>query len=266
MTQLSVLFWSTVLFSLAAMSADARGVKDQLDAQLTSEVETLVEQSVLREFAGLEPVPNPSTPVSGVGPAFVEIPLIVEDGHLPLVDLAALYGVYGPPVAAPCAGCAAGRPGGRRAGDDRGRVEQPAAGCQVAVPEILIGAAALVAAAPAGVGDGAVRAAAVPPQAAGRGRSMNDPRATCCSGNGIVWRSDCPGGSTMRVDVSPARRRRSDPASRGGRITPEDPYVRPRTRRHAATYSDRVPWTPTRRRLAHTHRPHQRAPCLPRPG
>ena len=101
MTQLSVLFWSTVLFSLAAMSADARGVKDQLDAQLTSEVETLVEQSVLREFAGLEPVPNPSTPVSGVGPAFVEIPLIVEDGHLPLVDLAALYGVYGPPVAAP---------------------------------------------------------------------------------------------------------------------------------------------------------------------
>ena len=54
----------------------------------------------------------------------------------------------------------------------------------------------------------------------------------------------------MRVDVSPARRRRSDPASRGGRITQEDPYVRPRTRRHAATYSDRVPWTPTRRRLA----------------
>ena len=100
MTQRTVLFWS-ILFSIAAMSADARGVKDQLDAQLTSEVETLVEQSVLREFAGLAPAPIPSPPVSGVGPAFVEIPLIIEAGRVPLADLEALYGVYGPPVVVP---------------------------------------------------------------------------------------------------------------------------------------------------------------------
>ena len=72
--------------------------KDQIDPALTDDVEALLEQSLLREFAGLEPTPIPATPLSHVGPAFVEIPLIIEDGHVPLDDLDALYGVDGAPV------------------------------------------------------------------------------------------------------------------------------------------------------------------------
>ena len=59
----------------------------------------------------------------------------------------------------------------------------------------------------------------------------------------------------MHVDLfagapGSAPRRRSNPASRRGRTTQEEPHVRPRTCRHASTYSNGVPWTPTRRRLA----------------
>ena len=81
-----------LLCSIGAMSAYGSGAKDQIDPALTDEVEALLEQSVLRDFAGLEPTPIP--PASGIGPAFVEIPLIIEDGHAPLTDLDALYGVY----------------------------------------------------------------------------------------------------------------------------------------------------------------------------
>ena len=41
---------------------------------------------------------TPIPPASGIGPAFVEIPLIIDDGHVPLSDLDALYGVDGAPV------------------------------------------------------------------------------------------------------------------------------------------------------------------------
>ena len=84
----------------------------------------MLERSPLREYAGLErtPIPPAPTPVDRiptelqstvptgiptggtayVGMAFVEIPLIIEDGHVPLTDLDVLYGVngYGPPAAA----------------------------------------------------------------------------------------------------------------------------------------------------------------------
>ncbi len=106
MPKLAVL-WIALLCSIGAMSAYGSGAKDQIDPALTDEVEALLEQSVLREFASLEPTPIP--PASGIGPAFVEIPLIVEDGpmpggYVPLDDLDMLYGVYGygpPPVVAP---------------------------------------------------------------------------------------------------------------------------------------------------------------------
>ncbi len=102
MPKLAVL-WIALLCSIGAMSAYGSGAKDQIDPALTDEVEALLEQSVLREFAGLEPTPilaPPIPPASGVGPAFVEIPLIIDDGHVPggyvpLSDLDALYGVYG---------------------------------------------------------------------------------------------------------------------------------------------------------------------------
>ena len=78
-----------LLCSIGAMSAYGSGAKDQIDPALTDEVEALLERSVLRDFAGLEPTPIP--PASGIGPAFVEIPLIIADA--PLTDLDALYGV-----------------------------------------------------------------------------------------------------------------------------------------------------------------------------
>ena len=98
MPKLAVLLWITLLCSIGAMSAYGSGAKDQIDPALTDDVEALLEQSLLREFAGLEPTPIPATPLSHVGPAFVEIPLIIEDGHVPLDDLDALYGVDGAPV------------------------------------------------------------------------------------------------------------------------------------------------------------------------
>ena len=98
MPKLAVLLWITLLCSIGAMSAYGSGAKDQIDPALTDDVEALVEQSLLREFAGLEPTPIPATPLSHIGPAFVEIPLIIDDGHVPLSDLDALYGVDGAPV------------------------------------------------------------------------------------------------------------------------------------------------------------------------
>ena len=82
-----------LLCSIGAMSAYGSGAKDQIDPALTDEVEALLGESFLRDFASLEPTPIP--PASGIGPAFVEIPLIIKDGHAPLTDLDALYGVYG---------------------------------------------------------------------------------------------------------------------------------------------------------------------------
>ena len=115
MTRFSVLFGTAVLLlAIAAMSAGGSGIRDVIDPELTDEVEGLVGRSALREFAGLERTPIPaatSVPVDGgpvggsahVGAPFVEIPLVVEDGHAPLTDLDALYGVYGygPVVPAP---------------------------------------------------------------------------------------------------------------------------------------------------------------------
>ena len=98
MPKLAVLLWITLLCSIGAMSAYGSGAKDQIDPALTDDVEALLEQSLLREFAGLEPTPIPATPLSHIGPAFVEIPLIIDDGHVPLDDLDALYGVDGAPV------------------------------------------------------------------------------------------------------------------------------------------------------------------------
>ena len=98
MPKLAVLLWITLLCSIGAMSAYGSGAKDQIDPALTDDVEALLEQSLLREFAGLEPTPIPATPLSHIGPAFVEIPLIIEDEHVPLDDLDALYGVDGAPV------------------------------------------------------------------------------------------------------------------------------------------------------------------------
>ena len=119
----------TVLFSLllaVAMSAAAGGIRDLVDADLTDEVEGMLDHSALREYAGLEPTPIPTPdditpppvpvartptevrsgiptgiPTGGtaqVGALFSEIPLIplsLEDGHVPLTDLDALYGVHG---------------------------------------------------------------------------------------------------------------------------------------------------------------------------
>ena len=93
MQQLSVLFALAMLTAIAVMSADGSGVRDQIDPELTTEVETLLEQSPLRAFAG---GPPKAAPYSG-GVPFVEF-AHVEDGYRPLTDLDALYGVYGPPV------------------------------------------------------------------------------------------------------------------------------------------------------------------------
>ena len=104
MPKLAVLLWITLLCSIGAMSAYGSGTKDQIDPALTDEVEALLGESFLRDFVGLEPTPflaTPIPPASGVGPAFVEIPLIIDDGHVPLSDLDALYGVDGAPVVVP---------------------------------------------------------------------------------------------------------------------------------------------------------------------
>lgn len=125
MSRFSVLMSATALVvAIAAMSAGGSGVKDVVDPNLTDEVEALVERSVLREYAGLgdrTPIPPAPVPVAvadatgaatgipGSGTAyfgapFVEIPLVIDDGHTPLTDLDALYGVYGaglPAAAAP---------------------------------------------------------------------------------------------------------------------------------------------------------------------
>ena len=101
MPKLAVLLWITLLCSIGAMSAYGSGAKDQIDPALTDEVEALLGESFLRDFADLEPTPilaTPIPPASGIGPAFVEIPLIIDDGHVPLSDLDALYGVDGAPV------------------------------------------------------------------------------------------------------------------------------------------------------------------------
>ena len=105
MTQFSVLIGMALLFSIAALSVDGSGVKDQIDPELTAEVEALLERppvpepSPLRVFAGLAPIAAAApdaAPYSGGAPfaAFTH----VEDGYRPLTDLDALYGVNGPPV------------------------------------------------------------------------------------------------------------------------------------------------------------------------
>ena len=117
MTRNTVLIGTAALvLAIAAMSATGSGIRDVVDPDLTAEVEGLVERSV-REYAGLDPTPIPPPPVpvdriptevrssvptgiptgaaAHIGVPFVEIPLIVEDGHVPLTDLDALYGVYG---------------------------------------------------------------------------------------------------------------------------------------------------------------------------
>ena len=94
MPKLAVLLWITLLCSIGAMSAYGSGAKDQIDLALTADVEAMLEQPELSEFAGLEPI----HPAAGIGPAFVEIPLIIDEGDVPLSDLDALYGVDGPPV------------------------------------------------------------------------------------------------------------------------------------------------------------------------
>ena len=111
MTRFSVLLSAAALVvALAAMSAGGSGVKDVVDPGLTAEVEGLVARSVLSEYAGLQRTPIPpsddGTPSDGppAAPVDVEIPLVIGDGHTPLTDLDALYGVYGyglPPAAVP---------------------------------------------------------------------------------------------------------------------------------------------------------------------
>ena len=100
MTQFSVLLGIGLLAFIAVMSVDGSGVKDQIDPELTTEVEALLVQSPLREFAGLAPIvaEPPAAAVPYIGVPFVEIPLVVEAGYLPLTDLDVLYGVNGPPV------------------------------------------------------------------------------------------------------------------------------------------------------------------------
>ena len=98
MTQFSVLLGLALL--IGAMSADGSGVKDQIDPELTTEVEAPLVQSPLREFAGFAPIAAepPAEAVPYIGVPLVEIPLVVESGYLPLTDLDVLYGVNGPPV------------------------------------------------------------------------------------------------------------------------------------------------------------------------
>ena len=121
MTRFSVLLSAAALVvAIAAMSAGGSGIRDSVDPDLTAEVEDLVARS-LSEYAGLERTPLPPAPVAvavdsapgvptgipGSGVAYVGV-LFVEDGYLPLTDLAALYGVdvYGaglPSVVVPAA-------------------------------------------------------------------------------------------------------------------------------------------------------------------
>ena len=102
MTRFSVLLSTAALVvAIAAMSAGGSGIRDSVDPDLTAEVEDLVARSVLSEYAGLErtPIPAPvpvavaSAPgIPGSGAAHMGA-RFVEDGYLPLTDLAALYGV-----------------------------------------------------------------------------------------------------------------------------------------------------------------------------
>jgi hypothetical protein len=98
MTQFSVLFATALVFSIAAMSADSGGVRDQVDLQLTDEVETLLDPPALREFAGLDVPVTAAAPAFGIGAPFIEIPPVIADGYRPLVDLDVLYGVAVAPV------------------------------------------------------------------------------------------------------------------------------------------------------------------------
>ena len=101
----TVLLGIALLAVIAAMSATGGGVRDQIDPELTTEVEALLAQSPLRDFAGLAPIAAepPAEAVPYIGVPLVEIPLVVESGQvvssgfLPLTDLDALYGVDGPP-------------------------------------------------------------------------------------------------------------------------------------------------------------------------
>ena len=83
-----------LLCSIGAMSAYGSGAKDQIDLALTADVEAMLEQPELSDFAGLEPI----HPAAGIGPAFVEIPLIIDEGDVPMSDLDTFYSDYGPPV------------------------------------------------------------------------------------------------------------------------------------------------------------------------
>ncbi|MCY4439988.1 MAG: hypothetical protein OXE53_07245 [Deltaproteobacteria bacterium] len=105
MTRFSVLLSAVALVAaIAAMSAGGSGIRDVVDPDLTDEVEVMLAQSPLREFAGVAPLaaePSTAAPYSVAplaGRAFV------EGGYLPLTDLDALYGVDGygvPAVVAP---------------------------------------------------------------------------------------------------------------------------------------------------------------------
>ena len=106
MAKFSVLLGTVLLAFIAVMGVDGSGVRDQVDPELTTEVEALLAQSPLREFAGLAPIAAepPAEAFPLIGAPFVEIPLVVESGQvvssgfLPLTDLDTLYGVSGPPV------------------------------------------------------------------------------------------------------------------------------------------------------------------------
>ena len=118
MKTLSVLLGIALLAVIAAMSATGAGIRDQIDPELTTEVEALLEGSPLREYAGLERTPIPPAPVPiGRAATAIRVPtgipeaapyraasvvelVFVEDGYTPLSDLDALYGVSGPPVVA----------------------------------------------------------------------------------------------------------------------------------------------------------------------
>ena len=116
----------TVLFTVlvaVAMIAAAGGIRDAVDAELTAEVEALLEGSPLREYAGLErtpipPIPPAPLPVPIGAATAISMPtgipeaapyrgaalaglVFVEDGYAPLTDLDALYGVSGPPAVQP---------------------------------------------------------------------------------------------------------------------------------------------------------------------
>ena len=113
MKTLSVLLGIALLVSIAAMRAGGSGVRDQIDPELTAEVEAMLElssleRSPLREFAGLAPIAAEPPPEAAPYRAPF-IPMAVETGSVPdgytpykpLTDLDALYGVHGPPVVQP---------------------------------------------------------------------------------------------------------------------------------------------------------------------